>query len=109
MIALDKTLKATFDSNGQARINALPDRARDTWKVNRYQTHTNSTTRTTLTVYRGSELGSRIDFTRRGNDDVSENFTPIDVEFGQALIFLWESGSVGAVAEITIFGEIEKR
>lgn len=108
MIPLDKPLRATF-SGGVARIVALPDRARDTWRVTKYVCHTNSTSPTDLSVYSGSEMaGSRVDYTGSGNDDVSEHGTPINVHFGRPLVFVWENGSAGAVAEISIYGEIEK-
>lgn len=107
MIPLDKFLKATFNASGEARIIALPDRARDVWKVSRYQCHTDSTTATRLTVYKGTELqGSRVDFTKRGNDDISENFHTFDVRFGQPLVFVWTGGTSGKTAEISIYGEV---
>lgn len=108
MIPLDKVLTAQFDG-GVARVIALPDRARDQWKVTKYVTHTNSTTPTDLSVYSGSEnAGGRIDYTGSGNDDVSETGTPVLVQFGRPLVFVWENGSVGATAEISIYGEIVK-
>lgn len=109
--ALDKFLTATFGSDGVARITANPDRARENWLVNRYQCNTTSTLGTKLTVYRGSErAGTRIDYTSKGNNDVSDNFTPIPVPpHGQPLLFVWTGGTPGARAEITILGTLEVR
>lgn len=106
--ALDKFYSTTFDSNGEARISANPDRAREQWLVNRYQCYSDSATGSKLTVYLGSErAGSRRDYTSRGNDDISENFTPIIVPpHGQPLLFVWTNGTAGATAEISISGEI---
>lgn len=111
MTALDKFASAIFDATGRAVIVLNPDRARDWWKVNRYQCHTNSTTSTKLTVYLGSEMqGSRRDYTVRGNDDVSENVNNITVPpQGTPLRFVWTGGTPGAVAEISVSGEIERR
>lgn len=106
--SLDKFLTATFDSSGIARILANPDRAREHWKVSRYQCNTTSASSTKLTVYRGSErAGTRIDYTARGNNDVSDNFKPIGIPpHGQPLLFVWTGGTPGATAEITILGEL---
>lgn len=104
--ALDKMLSTTFNASGEARISAVPDRARESWRVRRYQCHTTSTKGTILTVYRISEnAGSRIDYTQRGNDDVSEQVEPIPVEHGRPLVFVWTGGTVGARAEITLIGD----
>lgn len=109
MIPLEKYLTATFDGAGVARISALPDRARDTWRVTGYVTHTNSSTPTDLAVYIGSDnTGNRIDYTGSGNDDVSEHANPVTVQFGRPLIFVWGNGSSGALAEIFIRGEVVK-
>lgn len=108
-VPLDKFLSATFGSNGEARITALPDRARDVWQVTRYVCHTSANVPTELAVYLGSEsAGSRIDHTGSGNDDVSEQITPLSVSFGRALIFVWKNGNNGATAEISIYGMIDK-
>lgn len=109
MIALDKTLTAVFDANGEARISAFPDRAHDVWEVNRYQVLTTSTSSTRCTVYRGSEhTGAQVDFTRTGNGDTSEQVHPIRVDFGQPIVFVWTGGEVGAVATVSILGEVIK-
>lgn len=104
---LEKWLTTTFNSSGEARITANPDRANESWKVVRYQTKTSSTSQTRLTVYRGSErAGTRIDYTNRGNNDVSENFNPIPVPaHGSPLLFVWTGGTPGSMAEITILGD----
>lgn len=108
---LDKYFTTTFNSAGRAAIIANPDRARETWKVRRYQCNTTSTASTKLTVYLGSEMaGSRRDYTNRGNDDVSEQFEPLTVPpHGQPLLFVWTGGTPGATASISISGEIEVR
>lgn len=109
MIALDKTIDTVFDANGEARITVFPDRARDVWKVNRYQVRSNSTSSTRCTVYRGSEhTGAQVDFTRTGNGDTSEQVHPIRVDFGQPLVFVWINGTVGADATVSILGEVVK-
>lgn len=95
---------ATFDSSGRAVIVVGPDRAREWWKVTGYTAKTNSTVQTTLTVYKGSEqAGSRIDVTRKGNDDSSDTQVEIPPS-GYPLRFVWSGGSVGALAEISVQG-----
>lgn len=107
--ALDKQSSATIGVDGRAVIVMNPDRARESWKVDRYQCHSNSVLATKLTVYKGSEqAGSRIDFTNRGNDDVSENFNAIEIpSHGLPLRFVWENGTPGAIVEINVFGQLQ--
>ncbi len=107
--ALDKYLTVIADANGRAVIVANPDRANETWKANRYQCHTNSALLSELTVYSGSELaGSRVDFTKDGNDDISENFEPITVPpHGKPLRFVWSGCTAASLCEISIQGKVE--
>lgn len=109
-ILLDKSFTATFDSGGVARIRATPDRARDTWRVSRYQVRTDSSAGTQCTVFLGSDRsGAEVDFTRTGNGDTSEQLHPLVVDFGQPLFFIWSGGDVGAIAHVSILGEVVKR
>ena len=110
MITLDVLRSTVFDANGEARITIFPDRARDVWKIWRYVVNTTSLGQTRCFVYRGSEqTGAHIDFTRTGNNDVSENVRDTEIDFGRPLIFVWTGGDVGAEASVSILGEVIKR
>jgi hypothetical protein len=110
MIALDETRTAIFDANGIARITLLPKRAREAWKVWRYSVTTTSTATTNCFVYVGSEQsGTHIDFSATGNNDISENVHGTEVDFGRSLVFVWNGGTPGAVAFLSLVGEVVKR
>jgi hypothetical protein len=95
--------QAIFDANGVATDSKGPFRAHESWRVQQLATRTSSALVTTLTVYRYNTSGPRLDFTNKGNGDVSP--CDYDVPSGQNLTFQWTGGTPGTVATCDIDGE----
>jgi hypothetical protein len=97
------TASATFNSSGIAESIIGPGRARESWTVEQLVTRTTSVTQTQLFVRRYNTSGPRLDYTARGNNDVSP--CSYEVPVGQKLSFQWTGGSAGTIATCDIDGE----
>lgn len=92
-----------FDVSGQVVVTMEPARSYETWHITQTHIHTSSPTQTQLTVYRDSrEPGNVIEGTALGNSDESD--TVLDLRAGQKLIYVWQEGTPGEVATVTVRG-----
>lgn len=101
---------ATFISDGVggsvARVPHLgPRRYGTTWHVTHMVSTTNSVVPSQVRVYRNIESPTTIvDGSDSANQDTSE--TDITLGSGEFLTFVWTKGDIGAIATITVSGEM---
>lgn len=99
----------TLDGNGRGVVTLGPQVYGVVWHVTRMVTSVSGTAEIScrLSVYRQTETPSNmVDGTFVAGQDVSE--TDLPLRGGEVLVFVWEDGPAGAVATITLSGEIQR-
>lgn len=114
MIPFDTASSATFVSDGAggtvARAILSPPTALAGWRIKRMTTNTNNTSAvfSVLKVYKNFESASSyLDGSRNADGDTSE--TDLIILPGENLTAVWTKGPIGAVATLSLSGELVPR
>lgn len=99
------TGNTTFDANGRASVQLGPAAYQVEWTVTLMATSTDSGSKTSLKVYRGSETPSAlIASSDRANTDFNDD--EITLRSPEKLLFVWSGGTPNTLATINLEGEI---
>lgn len=102
---LIESLRATADASGRAAASAGPQRYGERWTVTSMATLSDSTSESSLRVYKGSEAPFNIVATSySGNQDTAGGSSLMLVN-GDLLVAVWSNCSSGASCTLTIQGE----
>ena len=103
-LPLELVRQAVADAGGAAVLTFPTVPAWHTWEVRRLAVTTNSTARTSATVYRNSvAAANQLDAAPySGNDDTTD--TVIVLQAGESLVIAWAGATVGARCTCTISG-----
>lgn len=106
MYALRTSATVALDQSGNGQIVLGPQRANESWKVERISTAiTPNSDKAQLRVYANSiSDGSYLDGSRRAYQDTSE--TNISVPSMETLVFVYSGGSPGSYATISLVGTV---
>lgn len=95
-----------ISSGGTATATIGPKKYGDTWVVNMLAASTNSTTESTLRVYRGAPVPSaQVASTYSANNDNASG-SPIQLTASDKLVFVWSGASDGAICTCRIEGDL---
>jgi len=103
-LQLLRTVEITLGSDGAGiSVPIGPDKSSERWEIENISTSCNSTSNTTLTIFRQGTLRP-IEGTYSGNLDSTD--TPYRLQAGERLTFQYTGGEVGAVGLITLSGKL---
>ena len=108
-LILDEGFQTTLDGSGNATIIVGPRNALQTWYPNRISVNVTSNVKEPVfKYYRGTTVGNvnYIDGTYTGSNDSSQ-VLGIVLHPGESLLCQWTGGDVGAIATVTLGGEME--
>lgn len=96
--------RATFDANGRAEVMLGPHNAFEHWDINLIVITTTSSLSTSFNLYRQIESPTSLvdSSSHNGNSDVSDS--RIHLMPAEHLMGVWEGGTVGAIATMTVSG-----
>lgn len=102
-IQLGRSASAVFNASGVATA-VLSNGGLSRWQITNTAVSSTSTKQTKCTTYRGPAAPSnQVDFTRVGNGRSSD--TQIPLASGEFLTVVWENGTPGTVATVTVIGD----
>lgn len=102
---LATSASATLDSSGRGVVAIGPVVPGLSWEVERLTTNGGSDPEPTLHIYRGRiQPTAVVDFTERGNGDVSE--AAISLFPSETIIAEWTGGQTGVTMTLVVEGEV---
>jgi hypothetical protein len=103
-LSLTESGSAVFGSNGRASLSLGPSRSYEKWQIELTAIQTTSALSTTFKEYRYTEAPNNfIEGTSFGNLNSSDS--AIDLVSGERIVYVWENGTPGALATVTIRGK----
>lgn len=102
---LSTSVSATLDASGRGVVAIGPVVPGLKWDVQRLTTNGGSDPEPTLHIYRGRvDPTALVDFTNRGNGDVSE--TALSLFPGETIIAEWTGGTTGVTMTLVVEGDV---
>ena len=101
---LAESVTVSFEAGGRAIASLSPSRSYERWRITLTAIRTTSESQTRFSEYRFSESPSNlVEGTETGNLNSSDSV--VEVEPGESLVYVWEGGTPGASATVTVRGE----
>lgn len=97
--------EATFDSTGEATITSRTVPFGHRWRMSQLTVTTDSTTATSVAVYRNSAQPPNVVDAVAGAGNSNTTDVPIDLVAGDRVVVQWTGGTAGTAARFTATGE----